>query len=262
METARVRKPATAEAEETRASRRRLLVEGLTIASYAVPVGLVYGLATRTTGFSFVETVATCMIVLAGGSQFAAVGLLAQHASWAAVVGVTALINARHLLYSAAIAPYTARRSLRERAAMAHFLTDETFALALAHFRRIGRFDARGYWAAAALIFFPWTVGSAAGYLAGTAVTDPKPLALDVLFPAAMAGLSVGMMTGRREAVAAAAAVAISIAASLVAGTAVGLVAGAVIGPLAGMLVPPRAGAADAERAVASEDRRGEEMPA
>ncbi len=212
----------------------------MAIAAYAVPIGLVYGVAARTSvGFSLADTVAMCVIVLAGGSQFAALGLLAQHASWLAIVGVTALINARHLLYSAALVPYTAGRSVKERALMAHFLTDETFALALAHFRRIARFDARGYWLAASLIFFPWTIGSAAGYVAGSAIADPKALALDVLFPAAMAGLSVGMMSGRREVAAGAGAVAISVAVALVAGTAVGLVAGAVLGPFAGMLVPP-----------------------
>ena len=123
---------------------------------------------------------------------------------------------------------------------MAHFLTDETFALALAHFRRIGRFDRRGYWIAAMAIFIPWTIGSSLGYLLAGAV-DTNKLGLDVAFPAAMAGLSLGMVTGRRDVAAALGAVAVAVPVGLLVGTSVGLVAGAVIGPFAGLAVPPSA---------------------
>src|ERR1035437_7780059 len=142
-------------------------------------------------------------------------------APWLAIIGVTLLVNARHLLYSAAIAPYTAERPRQERAFMAQFLTDETFALSLAHFRRIGRFDARGYWLGAAVIFVPWTLGSAIGYLAGGAV-DTHRLGLDVAFPAAMAGLSLGMVSGRRDVAAALGAAAVAAPLGLAGGASAG----------------------------------------
>jgi 4-azaleucine resistance transporter AzlC len=222
-------------------SRRQLLVDALAIAAYALPVGLVYGLLTLQAHFSLPDVVASCLVVLAGGAQFAAAGLVKDHAPWAAIAGVTLLVNARHLLYSASIAPYTAKRPWRERAVMAHFLTDETFALALAHFRRIGRFDARGYWIGALAILIPWTVGSVLGFVAAGAV-DTTRLGLDVAFPAAMAGLSLGMVSGRRDVAAAAGAVLVAVPVGLLAGTSVGLVAGAVIGPLIGLAVPARPG--------------------
>ena len=220
-------------------SRRKLLGDALAIASYALPVGMVYGLLTLQAHFSLADVVFTCMVALAGGAQFAAAGLVKDHAPWVAIAGVTLLVNARHLLYSASIAPYTVARSRRERAVMAHFLTDETFALALAHFRRIEKFDARGYWMAAAAIFFPWTIGGAVGYLAAGAV-DTTRLGLDVAFPAAMAGLSLGMVSGRRDAAAAIGAVAVAVPVGLLSGPSVGLVAGAVIGPVFGLVVPTR----------------------
>ena len=224
-----------------RESRRQLANDAMAIAAYALPVGLVYGLLTLQAHFTLLDVVVSCLVVLAGGAQFAAAGLVKDHASWAAIAGVTLLINARHLLYSAAIAPYTAARSLRERAVMAHFLTDETFALSLAHFRRIGRFDARGYWLGALVILVPWTLGSALGYLAAGAV-DTTRLGLDVAFPAAMAGLSLGMVSGRRDVAAAAGAVLVAVPVGLLGGPSVGLVAGAAIGPLAGLAVPARHG--------------------
>lgn len=222
------------------ASRRRLIRDGAAIAAYALPVGLVFGLAALQANYSLLDVLTNCMIVLAGGAQFAAVGLVKDGASWLAIAGVVALVNARHLLYSAAIAPYATERPRTERALMAHFLTDETFALSLAHFRRIGHFDRRGYWIGAMVIFIPWTVGAGIGYLVAGAV-DTDRLGLDVAFPAAMAGLSLGMVSGRRDVAAALGAVAVAVPVGLVAGASVGLVAGAVLGPFFGLLTPPSA---------------------
>jgi 4-azaleucine resistance transporter AzlC len=218
-------------------SRQRLVGDALAIASYAFPVGLVFGLAALQARYSLVDVVVNSVVALAGGAQFAAAGMVKDGASWLAIAGVTLLVNARHLLYSAATAPYTAVRSRRERVVMAHFLTDETFALSLAHFRRIRGFDARGYWIAAMAIFIPWTTGSAVGYVAGGAV-DVNRLGLDVAFPAAMAGLSLGMVSGRRDVAAALGAVAMAVPLGLAAGASVGLVAGAVVGPLVGLAMP------------------------
>jgi 4-azaleucine resistance transporter AzlC len=225
------------DAASVRESRRQLIRDGAAIASYALPVGLVYGLLTLQAHFSLADVVVACTVVLAGGAQFAAAGMVKDNAPWLAIAGVTLLVNARHLIYSASIAPYTAKRTWRERAVMAQFLTDETFALSLAHFRRIGRFDGRGYWLAAAAIFIPWTVGGALGYLVGGAV-DTTRLGLDVASPAAMAGLSLGMVSGRRDVAAALGAVAVAVPVGLVGGPSVGLVAGAVIGPFVGLAVP------------------------
>ncbi len=219
-------------------SRARLTGDALAIAGYALPIGLVFGLAALQAHYSLLDVLANSAIALGGGAQFAALGLVKDHASWLAIVAVTALINARHLLYSAAVGPYVAHQSRRERALLGHFLTDETFALSLAHFRRIGRYDRRGYWIASMAIFVPWTVGSGLGWIIAGGV-DIHVLALDVAFPAAMAGLSLGMVTGRRDAAAAAGAVAIAVSVGLAAGASVGLVTGATLGPIAGLAVRP-----------------------
>ncbi len=227
--------------DEAAASRARLGRDALVIAAYALPVGLVYGLATLQAGLSLLDTIAMCLLVLAGGAQFAAVGMVKDGAPWLAIAGVTLLVNARHLLYSAALAPYLTSVRRREKVLMAHFLTDESFALSLAHFRRIGRFDRRGFWLASMAVTIPWTVGSAAGYLAAGAV-DIERLGLDIAFPAAMAGLSLGMVSGRRDLAAALGAVAVAVPVGLVGGASVGLIAGAALGPLIGLAVPPTPG--------------------
>jgi hypothetical protein len=53
-----------------------------------------------------------------------------------------------------------------------------------------------------------------------------------------MAGLAVGLISGRREVIAALAAVAVGVGAALLTDPAIGVIAGGVAGPIIGMLVP------------------------
>ena len=230
---------ATASHPDLRTARRQLLLDTAGIAVSVVGFGLVFGLAARQAGYSPVEAVAMSVFLFAGASQFAAVGYVAAGLPWAPIVVLTLFLNARHLLYSASLAPRLRDVPSRQRAAMAHVLTDEAFALSAAHFHRLGRTDVPGYWIAAVVgVFIPWNLATLAGVLLGGAIPDPTALGLDVVFPAAMAGLAAGLVTGRRELVAAGAGAAIGVGLSLVIGPAMGIIAGGLIGPLLGMTIP------------------------
>lgn len=225
---------------DLRASRRQLLQDSLGIMVSAGGFGLVYGLSARAAGFSPLEAGAMSVLVFAGASQFVAVGYVLGGFSWLAIVLLTAFLNARHLLYAAALAPYLTGQPRWLRAGMAHLLTDEAFALAIAHFRRIGRADIRGYWIGAIVsTFIPWNVATLVGVTIGGSIPDPAAFGLDIIFPAAMGGLAVGLVTGRRELVAAGAGAVIGVGIGLAWDPAAGIIAGGVIGPLVGMAVRP-----------------------
>jgi 4-azaleucine resistance transporter AzlC len=222
-----------------RASRRRLVLDGVGIVASTAGFGLVYGLSARNAGFSLVEAAAMSVFVFAGAAQFAAVGYVASGLPWPGVVLLTAFLNARHLLYSAALTPFLGRRPVAERAVVAHVLTDEAFALSVAHFRRLGRSDMWGYWFAALVTtFVPWNVATLAGVALGGAIPDPSRFGLDVVFPAAMGGLAIGLVTGRRDAVAAVSGAILAVAISLAWDPAAGVVAGGLFGPLVAMVAP------------------------
>src|SRR5919201_5783570 len=159
------------------ASRRRVVLDSLGIAVSASGFGFVYGLSARAAGFSPLEASAMSVIVFAGASQFVAVGYVLGGISWVAIVLLTAFLNARHLLYAAALGPYLADKPRPVRAALAHVLTDESVALAIAHFRRIGRADVRGYWIGAILsTFIPWNLATLAGVTIGGGIPHPTRL--------------------------------------------------------------------------------------
>lgn len=231
--------PLGATTETLTSSRRRLLMESLGIAVSAVGFGFVYGLSAREAGFSPIEAIVMSTIVFAGAAQFAAVGYVASGLAWPGVVLLTFLLNARHLLYSAALAPWLRDVPFWRRAVIAHLLTDEAFALSIGHFRRVGRTDERGYWIAAIVAtFIPWNLATIAGAILSTQIPDPARFGIDIIFPAAMIGLAVGLVTGRRELVAAIAGAGVGVVVALLAGPSIGIVAGGVVGPLIGLLVP------------------------
>jgi 4-azaleucine resistance transporter AzlC len=222
-------------------SRRRLVIDSIGIAASAIPFGLVYGLAAQRAGLSPLDVVAMSALVFAGAAQFAAIGYISGGLAWPAIILLTALLNARHLLYSAALAPWLREVPLVRRVVMAHVLTDEAFALSIAHFTRIGRTDERGYWiAAVGGDVIPWNLATLAGALIGQEIPSPERFGFDIVFPAAMVGLAAGLITGRREVVAAIAGSVIGVVVGLLVSPSLGIIAGGLLGPAAGLAVPRR----------------------
>jgi branched chain amino acid efflux pump len=222
--------------------RRGLLSDAVGITVSIVGFGFVYGLSAREAGFTIIDALAMSLIAFAGAAQFAAIGYVVGGLPLVGIVLLTALLNARHLLYSAALRPWMRDVPVTRRAVMAHFLTDENFALTIAQFRRVGRTDERGFWISAlAFTFIPWNLATLAGVVLGGQIPDPARFGIDVIFPAAMIGMAVVLITGRREFVAAVAAVAIGVPVALVVSPAVGIIAGGLGGPAVGLLVPAAA---------------------
>ena len=183
------------------------------------------------------------VFVFAGASQFVAVGYVAGGLLVARDRRPTAFLNARHLLYAAALAPYLADRPRWMRAAMAHVLTDEAFALAIAHFRRIGRGDVRGYWMGAIVsTFIPWNVATLVGVTIGGSIPEPDAIRARRHLPGrdgrprrrarSRAGASSSRPSRARSSASASA---------LAWDPAAGIIAGGVLGPLVGMAVRPGA---------------------
>jgi 4-azaleucine resistance transporter AzlC len=207
------------------------LADSLGIALSAGGFGIVYGLAARAAGFSPLDATAMSLIVFAGGAQFAAVAYVHGGMPWPALVLLTGFVNARHILYGTVLAPYLAGRSRALRLVMAHVLDDETVALSIAHFRRIGHVDVSGYWVAAIVgTFLPWTLATAVGVTIAGTIPDPSRLGLDVIFPAAMAGLAVGLVSGRPEIAAVVVGVVVAVAVSLMWRPAAGILASGLSG--------------------------------
>ena len=160
---------------ELAAARRTLMPLILGVALSVGSFAVVFGLTARDAGYSVAEAMLMSLLPFAGASQLAAVGYVQQGLPWLTIALLTGLLNARHVLYSASLAPGLRPLPLRQRLGMAQVLTDEAFALSAAHFQRLGRVDPRGYWLSAMLgVYLPWNVGTLIGVLAGGAIPDPR----------------------------------------------------------------------------------------
>ena len=96
----------------------------------AIPIGLLFGALSAAKGLSVLEVALMCALVFAGGAQFAAVEIWSYPVPVAALAFSTLLINARHVLMGASLAPQD--RALRALAALLGFavLADENWAFA------------------------------------------------------------------------------------------------------------------------------------
>src|SRR3972149_9600486 len=72
----------------------------------AWPFGIIFGALAVTSGFSPWGAAAMSAFVFAGSAQFIAVGLSAASTPAAGIILPTFIVNLRHMLYSATLAPH------------------------------------------------------------------------------------------------------------------------------------------------------------
>lgn len=171
-----------------------------------VPMALVLGAQAAQRGVTAPEIALMTTFNFAGGSEFAAVGLWASPLPVALIVGMTFLVNSRHLLMGAALAPFVEHLPRRIVYPALFFMVDETWALAIADARRRGearlepRFSVPFYAALGALFWFPWFTFATIGATIGPVVGDLGRWGFDLVFPAIFLVLVRGMWTTARAA--------------------------------------------------------------
>jgi len=160
-----------------------------------VAFGLLYGVMARQVGFRPWEACAMSLIVHAGSAQFTAVGMW-QAASALPIILTTLVINLRHLLLGASIAPHLRGLSTPWKALLALWMSDEPYALAIAEYER-GRGSHLYFLGANVGVYLIWPVSGLAGALLGRAIPDPAQYGLDLVFPLAFLGLLTAFLENR-----------------------------------------------------------------
>ncbi len=165
----------------------------------AVPFGIIFGALAITSGVSVLGTMALSIFVFAGSAQFIGVGLVAAGASIPVIVLTTFVVNLRHALYSATLAPYV--RHLRQRwlLPLAYFLTDESFVIASTHYAQPGDLTHKHwyYLASNLTLFVSWQLATWLGIFAGTRIPDPTRLGLDFAMSVTFIGMLVPLIKNR-----------------------------------------------------------------
>jgi len=178
---------------------------GIGIASGAY--ALSFGAISTTAGLSLLQTVALSVLMFTGASQFAMVGVIGAGGSVWAGAATAALLGTRNALYGVRLSSLLGVKGPR-RAASAHFVIDETTAMAIA---RDTAEDSRfAFWATGFAVFALWNLGTLIGAVATHALANPKVMGLDAAPPAAFLALVAPRLRAREP-------IAIAIAAAVVA---------------------------------------------
>lgn len=200
-----------------------------------VPFGLVLGVTAAGGAIGGGLGIATSPIIFAGAAQLVTVQLFGTGTS-AVVVVVTALVvNIRHLMYSAAMAPHFRQFPRRSRLLLPYLLTDQSFALSILRYETIDDpIYKRWFFIGAGLgLWVPWQLATIAGVLLGAQI--PDSLGLGFAIPLVFLVLLIPVVQTRPGLVAAIVGGVIAVVASG-APYGLGLVTGAVAGVVAGVL--------------------------
>ncbi|NTU83909.1 MAG: AzlC family ABC transporter permease [Chloroflexales bacterium] len=162
----------------------------------AAPFGIIYAISALAAGLSPAQTLAMSLLVFAGASQFTAVGMVAAGAGPLAITLTALVVNARHLLMAASLAPYVRGVGPRRRLLLAALLTDESYAVGMGRFLK-GRGSAAFQAGCNLSLYTCWPLSTVAGILLGWAIPDPTAYGLDLVFPLTFIGLLVPLLRER-----------------------------------------------------------------
>ena len=201
-----------------------------------VPFGLLFGALAISAHLSSLAAQAMSSIIFAGSAQFIAAQLIGTGTSGLVILMVVFVVNLRHALYSASVAPFIKGLNTTWKLLLAYLLTDEAYAVTITHYNREGDSpDRHWYFLGAGLtLWSSWQFSTAIGIFIGAQIPPNWPLGF--ILPLTFIALVVPALKDR-------AGVAAALVAGLVGLVAInfpyktGLLAAALIGILTGMLI-------------------------
>ena len=224
---------------QDRSIRRVAFTDGvrafLPLVIAVIPFGLVFGIVATGSDMGSWLGGATSFIIFAGAAQLATLQLVDAGAAGAVVIATALVINARHLMYSAALSPAFRDFPKSARIVLPYLLTDQAFAISVVRFGEVeDPVYRRWYFMGAGLgLWVTWQVFTVVGIVVGAQV--PASWSLDFAVPLMFVILLVPTLKGRPELIAAIVGAAVAVAAAG-APYGLGLMIGAIAGIAAGVV--------------------------
>ncbi len=199
------------------------------------PFGLILGATIAATAIDDLLGWATSFIIFGGAAQLATVELFDEAAPALVIVATGLVINARHAMYSAALATHFREFPPRWRVLTPYLLTDDAFAVTITRFENATdpTYKRYFYLAAALTLWVVWQMTTGAGVVLGARV--PEAWNLDFAIPLVFIALLVPAVRTRPALVAAFVGASLGVAARDLP-NGLGLVAAALAGIAAGVV--------------------------
>lgn len=163
-----------------RATVKRAITDALPLFVPAVPFALVIGLAIVEAGINPLAGWSGSWLIFGGAAQLTLVSLLGSGAAAVAATTAALVVNARHLMYSAALAPTYQKQPAWFRWLGPYFLIDQMFALVSLETDSEPK-TFRTYYLAAGMTFWTlWQITTALGLAIGPVIPQEWNLAFAV----------------------------------------------------------------------------------
>jgi 4-azaleucine resistance transporter AzlC len=136
------------------------------------PFGMIYGVLALGAGLAPTAAQAMSSVLFAGSAQFITAQLAGAGTPWVVMVVTIFIVNLRHMLYSASVAPYLGTLSPVWKGILAYLLTDEAYAVVITRYQRGGSLShAHWYFLGAGLTLWTgWQLSTALGIFLGAQV--------------------------------------------------------------------------------------------
>ena len=144
-----------------------------------IPFGMIYGILAIGVGIPASSAQAMSIILFAGSAQFVSAQLFGMGVPAGIIVATIVVVNLRHILYSASIAPYLQKLPNRWKWSLAYLLTDEAYAVTILQYRQgISTDNKHWFFLGAGLtLWTTWQLSTAAGIFLGASI--PTSWSLD-----------------------------------------------------------------------------------
>ena len=162
------------------------------------PFGMIYGVLALANGLTPAAALAMSSILFAGSAQFLFCQLVGVGAPTTVIVAEVGLLNLRHALYSAALAPRLTHLPRRWKLVLAYLLTDEAFAAISqreADGQPAGPYRHWFYLGAGLALWSGWQLSTAVGVLLGARLPSDWPL--DFALPLTFIAIVVPLIRDR-----------------------------------------------------------------
>lgn len=176
----------------------RGLIAAIPVMIGFVPVALVLGAQASSKGLSLLEVPLMTGLNFGGGSEFTAMGLWTSPPHILLIVTMSMLVNSRHILMGAALAPYMKHLSRKQAFPSLFLMCDESWAMALADAKKKGqsRISFPYYLGTASGLYLTWLIFTTVGVALGPALGDLDQFGFDMAFTAVFLVLLKGMWKG------------------------------------------------------------------
>lgn len=165
-----------------------------------IPFALVLGAQAAQKGFNVFEVPLMTGLNFGGGSEFAAIRLWTSPPHVLLIVAMSLLVNCRHILMGAALAPYLRHLSKRQALPALFFMCDESWAMALADTREraAAHISVPYYLGVSFGLYLTWILFTAIGAALGPTLGNVEQYGFDMAFTAVFLVLLRGMWKGVR----------------------------------------------------------------